>query len=75
MSVELTSAVRLVLDSPGRGLSPGAYPRGGGIKGFISPELPTSDLTADAEYVANLVNVSIRPTMQFITWVCYFVPA
>jgi len=37
---------------------PGAYPKGG-IKGFIRPKLPLLDLTIDAEYVANLVNVNI----------------
>ena len=30
----------------------------GGIKGFTPPKLPKLDLTTDAEYVANLVNVS-----------------
>jgi len=30
-----------------------------GIKGFIPPKWPKLDLTDDAEYVANLVNVNI----------------
>jgi len=34
-----------------------AYP--GDTKGFISPKLPKLDFTADAEYVAHLVNVSV----------------
>jgi len=32
----------------------------GDIKGYIFPKLPKLDLTADAEYVANLANVKIR---------------
>ena len=31
----------------------------GGIKIFIAPKLPKLDLAADAEYVANLVNVNV----------------
>jgi len=30
-----------------------------GISGFITPKLPKLDITTDAEYAADLVNVSI----------------
>jgi len=35
----------------------GTYPRG--YKGMYTPKFPKLDLTTDAEYVGNLVNVSM----------------
>ena len=53
--------------------SQGRIPKG--YKGmYTPPKLPKVDLTTDAEYAANLVNVITTcncPAVQFITWVYY----
>ena len=53
----------------GRPNIPRAYPRG--IKGFISTKLPKLDLTTDAKYVANLVNVNTWLQTCNTAWACY----
>ena len=46
-----------------------------GTNGFIPLKMPKLNLTTDAEYVANLVNIKLcgckHATVQFITWLCY----
>jgi len=53
-------------------LIPGVYPRG---YKFIPPKLPKLDLTADAEYVADLVNVNMWLQMCNSAVYCNAMPA